>query len=291
MSLRWSGAWRCAEMRSGGQGVGIREQIPAISAAASTAERLIVALDVPSLEGAARFVTTLAPTVRWFKVGSELFTAVGPRAVTMILERGGKVFLDLKFHDIPRTVAAAVGAAARLGVHMMNLHIGAGEDVLRAAVRALDDNEPVTPQRSPVTSMRITNHESRITGPLLLGVTQLTSYHDGPEVMAAVVDAAARAKWCGLDGVIASAREAAAIKSACGPEFVVVTPVIRPAGASSDDQRRTATPAEAVLAGADYLVVGRPVLDAVDPLAVVSGMIQEMEAAVRQESGVSERKS
>src|SRR2546428_9764237 len=183
-------------MRSGGQGVGIREQIPAISAAASTAERLIVALDVPSLEGAARFVTTLAPTVRWFKVGSELFTAVGPRAVTMILERGGKVFLDLKFHDIPRTVAAAVGAAARLGVHMMNVHIGAGEETLRAAVRALDDIGPVTSHQSPVTSVRITNHESRITRPLLLGVTQLTSHQDGPEVMAAVVDAAAPANWC-----------------------------------------------------------------------------------------------
>src|SRR5712691_1680531 len=126
-------------MRSGGQGsgVGIREQIPAISAAASTAERLIVALDVPTLEGAGRLVTTLAPAVKWFKVGSELFTAVGPRAVTMVLERGGKVFLDLKFHDIPRTVAAAVGAAVRLGVHMMNIHIGAGEETLRAAVQAI----------------------------------------------------------------------------------------------------------------------------------------------------------
>src|SRR2546422_5308890 len=254
-------------------------------------ERLIVALDVPTLEGAARFVTTLAPAVRWFKVGSELFTAVGPRAITMILERGGNVFLDLKFHDIPRTVAAAVGAAARLGVHMMNVHIAAGEETLRAAVRALDDIGPVTSHQSPVTSVRITNHESRITRPLLLGVTQLTSHQDGPEVMAAVVDAAARAKWCGLDGVVASAREAAAIKSACGREFVVGTPGIRPAAASSEDQRRTATPAEAVLAGADHLVVGRPVLDAADPLAVVSGVTQEMEAAVRQESGVSERNS
>src|SRR3989454_9129178 len=103
MSLRWSGAWRCAEMRSGGQGVGIREQIPAISAAASTAERLIVALDVPTLEGAAGVLTTLAPAGKWVKVGSGLFTAVGPPAITMILQRGGNVFLGLKFHYITPT--------------------------------------------------------------------------------------------------------------------------------------------------------------------------------------------
>src|SRR2546426_5222350 len=248
-------------MRSGfqGSGVGIREQIPGVSAAASTAERLIVALDVPTLEGAARFVTTLAPAVRWFKVGSELFTAVGPRAVTMILERGGKVFLDLKFHDIPRTVAAAVGAAARLGVHMMNVHIGAGEETLRAAVQAIGG---VRGQVSGVSDTRSVEVRPQTPDPrpLLLGVTRLTSVEDQPGIMAQIVDAAARAKWCGLDGVIASAREAAAIKSACGWEFVVVTPGIRPAGASTDDQRRTATPAEAVLAGADYLVGGRPVL-------------------------------
>lgn len=250
----------------------MRTEVRAPHASASASERLIVALDVPTWEDAARVVTALAPAVRWFKVGSELFTAVGPRAVTMILERGGRVFLDLKFHDIPRTVAAAVGAAARLGVNMMNIHVASGEEALRAAVVA-------------------NGHAGPDPRPLLLGVTRLTSLLDGPEVIADVIDAAARAKWCGLDGVIASAREAAAIKAACGQEFVVVTPGIRPAGSSSGDQRRTATPAEAISAGADYLVVGRPVLATRDPGAVVSHILQEMDAAARQESSVSGRKS
>src|SRR3989442_13677740 len=200
-------------MRSGGQesGVGIREQMPAISAAASMAERLIVALDVPTLEGAARVMTTMAPAVRWFKVGSELFTAVGPRAVTMILERGGKVFLDLKFHDIPRTVAAAVGAAARLGVHMMNVHIGAGEETLRAAVQAIGG---VRGQVSGGSNTRSVEVRPRAPDPrpMLLGVTRLTRVKGHPGIMAQVAYAAARAKWSGQAGVIASAREAAAIK-------------------------------------------------------------------------------
>jgi len=236
-------------------------------------DRLIVALDVPSLEDATRVVDAVAGVARWFKVGSELFTAAGPRAVAMVQERGGRVFLDLKFHDIPRTMAAAVSAAGRLGVAMLNVHVAAGEEALRAAVAALDAGRAVTSPQSPATIGR----------PLLLGVTRLTSIEDRPEVMAQVVDAAARAKWCGLDGVVASAREAAAIKAACGREFIVVTPGIRPEGASPGDQRRVATPAEALRAGADYLVIGRPVLAAADPRAVVTAILDEMDTASRQE--------
>ncbi len=250
-------------------------------------DRLIVALDVPSLEDATRVVDAVAGVARWFKVGSELFTAAGPRAVAMVQERGGRVFLDLKFHDIPRTMAAAVSAAGRLGVAMLNVHVAAGEEALRAAVAALDAGRAVTSHQSPVTGIHATNHESRITTsgtrPLLLGVTRLTSIEDRPEVMAQVVDAAARAKWCGLDGVVASAREAAAIKAACGREFVVVTPGIRPDGVSPGDQRRVATPAEALRAGADYLVIGRPVLAAADPRAVVTAILDEMDTASHQE--------
>lgn len=237
-------------------------------------DRLIVALDVPSLEDATRVVDAVAGVARWFKVGSELFTAAGPRAVAMVQERGGRVFLDLKFHDIPRTMAAAVSAAGHLGVTMLNVHVAAGEEALRAAVAALAVSQsPVPSPRSPAAIGR----------PLLLGVTRLTSIEDRPEVMAQVVDAAARAKWCGLDGVVASAREAAAIKAACGPEFVVVTPGIRPEGVNPGDQRRVATPAEALRAGADYLVIGRPVLAAADPRAVVTAILNEMDTAFHQE--------
>ena len=270
-------------MRPGvrGSGFGVRDQEVLAPARNPMRDRLVVALDVPTLRDAERVVDELGPVVTWFKVGLELFTAVGPQAVAMVHERGRKVFLDLKFHDIPRTVASAVDAAVRLGAEMINLHFAAGEDALREAVHVLDDIESVASPQSPVASSRITNHESRITfRPLLLGVTRLTSEQDGPEVLAAVVDAAARAKWCGLDGVIASALETAAIKAACGREFVVVTPGIRPAGAPSGDQRRITTPADAVQAGADFLVVGRPVLGAADPVAVVARMVQEMEAAI-----------
>lgn len=236
------------------------------------ADRLIVALDVPTLQGAVRLIDVLAAESAWFKIGSELFTAAGPSAVEMVLARERKVFLDLKFHDIPRTVAAAVAAAVRLGVAMMNVHLAAGEEALRAAVQAIDI-------------------AASGTRPLLLGVTRLTSIADGPETVAQVVAAAVRAQRCALDGVIASPREVTAIKAACGSQFVVVTPGIRPAGSPVDDQRRTATAAEAIRAGADYLVIGRPVLEAGDPLAALRGIITEMDSAIDQEPEMSERKS
>lgn len=191
----------------------------------------------------------------------------------MVLERGGLVFLDLKFHDIPRTVASAVGAAGRLGVAMLNVHVAAGEEALRAAVAALDGRQLIPSPESPVPFGR----------PLLLGVTRLTSVEDRSEVTAEVIDAAARAKWCNLDGVVASAHEAASIKAACGPEFVVVAPGIRPGGVDPGDQRRVATPAEALRAGADYLVVGRPILAAADPRLAIRAILEEMDAALDQE--------
>jgi len=229
-------------------------------------ERLIVALDVPALSEAQRVLGELAPIVTWFKVGSELFTAAGPAAVEAVLARGRRVFLDLKFHDIPRTVAAAVAAAARLGVAMLNVHVAAGEDVLRAAVAAVVSGDP-------------RSH------PLLLGVTRLTSLDGGSDMVTQVVDAAERAQRCGLDGVIASPREVAAIKAACGSQFIVVTPGIRPAGFAGGDQRRTATPADAVRAGANYLVVGRPVLEASNPQAALRAILADIDAAIGQERG------
>jgi orotidine-5'-phosphate decarboxylase len=259
------------------------------------ADRLIVALDVPTLADAARLIDELAPHVAWFKIGSELFTAAGPQAVELVLARNRAVFLDLKFHDIPHTVAAAVAAATRLGVAMMNIHVAAGDDALRAAVRARDEIWRGPSPRSPVvggtTTTRVPRSPSRETRPLLLGVTRLTSFDDGRDTLAQVVDTSARAKWSGLDGVIASPREAAAIKGACAADFLVVTPGIRPAGSVPDDQRRTATPADAVRAGADYMVVGRPVVQAADPRAVVAAILEEIDAVLRQETDASGRKA
>src|SRR5712692_1983120 len=274
-------------MSGRGEGVSARPERRA-------SDRLIVALDLPTLGEAARLVDALAPYVGWFKIGSELFTAAGPEAVALVLARDRNVFLDLKFHDIPRTVAAAVAAAARLGVMMMNMHVAAGDEAMREAVHALaavfphDNTHSAANNNVPTTSPSPQSSRAR---PRLLGITRLTSIAEGQDTFAQVVEAAACAKWIGLDGVIASPREAAAIKAACGPDFLVVTPGIRPAGSAPDDQRRTATPAEAVRAGADYVVVGRPVVQAADPLAVVARILEEIDAVLRQETGASGRKS
>jgi orotidine-5'-phosphate decarboxylase len=257
-------------------------------------DRLIVALDLPTLGEAARLVDALAPYVGWFKIGSELFTAAGPEAVALVLARDRNVFLDLKFHDIPRTVAAAVAAAARLGVMMMNIHVAAGDEAMREAVHALaasfpPDNPHSSASNSPLTIPLLP--QSPRARPRLLGVTRLTSIAEGQDTFAQVVEAAARSKWIGLDGVIASPREAAAIKAACGTDFLVVTPGIRPAGSADGDQRRTATPAEAVRAGADYVVVGRPVVHAEDPLSVLTRIIGEIDKALHQETRAPARNS
>lgn len=221
----------------------------------SARERLIVALDCPTLAHAVEMVGELAPTVSWFKVGSELFTAAGPEAVAMVRAFGGRVFLDLKYHDIPNTVGRAVAAAARQGVSMLSVHTSAGSEVLRQAAQAA--------ARTPT---------------IVVGVTVLTSQATGSAD--SVVEAARLARTCGLGGVVASAREAAAIKQACGDAFVVVTPGIRPAGAATDDQRRIVTPAEAIQAGSDYLVVGRPITAAPNPRNAAEAVLGEIEEAM-----------
>lgn len=227
-------------------------------------DRLIVALDVPTLAEATSLVDLLAPMVGWFKVGSELFTSAGPEAVSMILAHGGRVFLDLKFHDIPNTVSRAVMAASRLGVAMMNVHIAGGVEMLRAAVEA---NRAQAPSPEPFR-------------PLVIGVTLLTSHEGSPETMRLVVESARLAQQCGLDGVVASAQEARQIKTACGPGFAVVTPGIRPSGSDPGDQQRVATLSAALRAGADYLVIGRPILSAPDPQRMAETVLAEMKEAL-----------
>ncbi|MBE3581017.1 MAG: orotidine-5'-phosphate decarboxylase [Thermoanaerobacteraceae bacterium] len=237
----------------------------------SNRDKLIVALDVADLGAAEKLVAKLAPYVGMFKVGLELYTAAGPAAVHMIKERGGRVFADLKLHDIPNTVARAARALVRHGVDMLNVHAAGGSQMLRAAVEAVKDEADGQGRRAP----------------LLIAVTVLTSLDEAglrEEVgvrrglVEQVVFWARLARECGLDGVVASALELEAIRRACGPDWVIVTPGIRPQGSRSDDQSRVLTPGEAVRRGASYLVVGRPVTSAPDPVEAAVSILGEMGA-------------
>ena len=226
-------------------------------------ERLIVALDLPTADDALRLVDRLASQVGFFKVGSQLFTAAGPDIVRALVARNQKVFLDLKYHDIPNTVAAAVKSAAGLGVSLLTLHGLGGRAMLEAAAGARPD------------------------GPLrLLAVTVLTSHDEasladiglaGP-LSDSVRRLARLARDAGIDGVVASPLEARLLREACGKGFLIVTPGVRPAGAQAGDQSRLATPAGALSAGADYLFVGRPDIEAPDPAAAVAAIVQDMKS-------------
>jgi orotidine-5'-phosphate decarboxylase len=228
-------------------------------------ERLIVALDVPTAEAARALVDRLAGGVGLFKVGSQLFTATGPGFVQEIVGRGEKVFLDLKFHDIPNTVAGAVSSASRLGVSLIDVHGLGGRAMLEAAVGAL----PAMQTRLLAITI-LTSHDEMTLGQI--GVNG--SVHDSVRRLALL------ARDAGLDGVVASPHEVALIREACGTDFLIVTPGIRPAGAATGDQSRAATPATALAAGADYLVVGRPITAADDPRAVADAIVREMESAL-----------
>ncbi|MDD5424563.1 MAG: orotidine-5'-phosphate decarboxylase [Candidatus Omnitrophica bacterium] len=234
-----------------------------------TGERLIVALDMKTLDEAALTVKKLAASVRIFKVGMGLFTSYGPDAVKMVHDKGAKVFLDLKFHDIPNTVAHAVRSAAKLGVFMINIHAMGGSDMITAAAAAAAEAAGGSDKK-----------------PILLGVTVLTSMDQAAigeigverKIEEEVIALARLGKDAGLDGVVASPNETSLIRQNLGKDFIVVTPGIRPAGAEKGDQKRTMTPADAVRAGADYIVVGRPIIEAKDPVEAAKKIIKEMES-------------
>ena len=227
-------------------------------------DRLIVALDVPDAAAARAMVDRLAGEVGMFKIGSPVFTAAGPDFVRELIARGEKDFLDLKFHDIPNTVAGAVNAAAGLGVTLVDVHALGGKDMMEAAVGAL-----------PAMGIR------------LLAITVLTSHNEqtlaslgvGGSVADSVRRLAALAKEAGADGVVASPNEVGLVREVCGPDFLIVTPGIRSAGAARGDQARTASPAAARAAGADYIVVGRPILEAADPAAAAAAIVRELSTA------------
>jgi orotidine-5'-phosphate decarboxylase len=231
-------------------------------------QRLIVALDVDTKDEAERLVVRLRGSVRLFKVGKQLFLSSGPEVVRMIHRHGGEVFLDLKFHDIPHTVAKAGIEAARLGVRFFDLHASGSFEMMK---------------RTAVEVTRVCRRDG-LRRPKILAVTVLTSLGKADlrrvgvtdEVEHQVVRLARLADRAGMDGVVASPLEIARIRRACGRGFLIVTPGVRPARAARDDQKRIMTPGEAIHAGADYLVVGRPIRDAPDPLAVVRELAADM---------------
>jgi orotidine-5'-phosphate decarboxylase len=230
--------------------------------------KIIVALDFADAQSALDLAHKLDPAQCRVKVGKELFTVAGPALVEQLAGRGFGVFLDLKFHDIPNTVASACRAAARLGVWMLNVHACGGRAMLRAAREAI----PAAPD-----------------APRLIAVTLLTSMNESdlrelgiagtPDEV--VLRLATLTSACGLDGVVCSAREAPAVRAQCGDGFALVTPGIRAADAAADDQQRTATPSGAIAAGATYLVIGRPITKAPDPLAALERINAEVSAASR----------
>lgn len=237
-------------------------------------DKLIVALDVDSVERALNLFDSLRDVAGMFKVGSQLFTAAGPDLVRRIVAQGGQVFLDLKFHDIPNTVAAAARAATRLGVSILNIHASGGVEMMRRAAQ---------------TVAEVAVHEG-LTKPEVIAVTVLTSLDReqlrqigvDAEVDVQVKNLARLAAECGLDGVVASPHEIEIIRRAIAkPGFLIVTPGVRSTSVAEDDQRRVMTAAEAIRAGADYVVVGRPILNSADPVAAARGIVAEIDGALR----------
>jgi orotidine-5'-phosphate decarboxylase len=232
--------------------------------------QLLVALDVESGERAVALARSLRDIAGGFKVGSRLFTLEGPALVRQLVDLGVKVFLDLKFHDIPNTVAQAVESAVMTGAWMVNVHASGGTAMMQAAARAAADTAARTSAGRPV----------------VIGVTVLTSMDEAGlrevaverPLLDHVVALARLAKTAGLDGVVASPQETAAIRAACGPGFAIVTPGIRgaSAGTEKNDQSRTMGPAEAIKAGATYIVVGRPIIAAQNPRDAAEAIVEEL---------------
>lgn len=229
-------------------------------------DRLIVALDVPSATQARQLVQAIGESASTYKIGKQLFTAEGPQLVRDLVASGKKVFLDLKYHDIPNTVAAAVRSAAELRVSMLTVHASGGSKMLKAAADAA--------AQSPAK-------------PMVLAVTVLTSMSDDDlqeigvagTALSQVLRLGALARSAGCGGLVASAKEAAELRRELGEGFAIVTPGVRPAGSSAGDQARVLTPADAISAGASQLVVGRPIIEAADPAKAAAEIVTEIEAA------------
>ncbi len=229
--------------------------------------KVVVALDFPTLSAAQTLLSRLDPTTCRVKVGKELFTRAGPGFVERAVHQGFDVFLDLKFHDIPNTVSAACAVAADLGVWMVNVHASGGRRMMMAAAERLAHNR-VRPHLIAVTVLTsLAEEDMAEIGWVGAPATQVSSL-------------AALAEDSGLDGVVCSPREALALRAAHGADFLLVTPGVRPRGSDADDQRRVMTPADAICAGASYLVIGRPITAAVDPQASLTAINAEVSVAL-----------
>lgn len=229
-------------------------------------KKIIFALDVHGLDDIDRWAEMLTDKVGMFKVGKELFTSCGPAAVKAVQRHGGRVFLDLKYHDIPNTVANAMLEAARLGVQLANLHALGGAEMMESAVTAVhkEFNDSERPRLLAVTILTSSTVET---------LRQVGIEHSVQDM---VVRLARLAKSSGMDGVVASPLEIGLIREECGPDFLIVTPGVRPSFASADDQKRIMTPSEAVYCGADYLVIGRPIAKAADPVQAAERIAAEI---------------
>lgn len=234
----------------------------------SAREKIIFALDVNGLTEVEKWSNLLAAKIGMFKIGKQLFTSCGPEAVKVIQKHGGEVFLDLKYHDIPNTVAMATVAAARMGVKLTNLHALGGYEMMATTMDALH-KEFKGAERTKVLAVTILTSSTEET---LRGVGIEYSV---PEM---VVRLAKLAKSAGVDGVVASPQEVSLIREACGTDFLIVTPGVRPVFASTDDQKRIMTPADAVAQGADYLVIGRPISAASNPAEAAAMIVAEIMA-------------
>ncbi|HEV8440076.1 MAG TPA: orotidine-5'-phosphate decarboxylase [Methylomirabilota bacterium] len=240
-------------------------------APADPRDRLFVALDLDTLAAAERLMERLAGLIRRFKIGTQLFTAVGPAVVEAVQKRGGEVFLDLKYHDIPNTVAGAAREATRLGVFMFNVHASGGRAMMRAAAEAATAAAKEFAVRRPlVIAVTVLTSLDRAALGRELGVVSSIEGH--------VLHLCQLAREAGLDGNVASPNEIRAIRNQLGPEWVIVTPGVRPAGSEVHDQARIATPGAAASAGAHYLVVGRPITASADPAGAAERILQEMGA-------------
>jgi orotidine-5'-phosphate decarboxylase len=230
-------------------------------------KHLILALDLPNRQGALGVARELKGEVEYLKIGKQMFTASGPQLIRELKEMGFKIFLDLKFHDIPNTVASAAIEVARLGVDMFNVHVSGGKEMIIKTVESLTDY----------------CESNNIKKPLVIGVTVLTSLDDEDlkdlGINNTVEDQVALlskvAKDYGLDGVVASAKEIALVRGICGRDFKLVTPGIRPIWAAKNDQKRIGTPEKAIEAGADYIVVGRPITQAADKVRAVRRLLEK----------------
>jgi orotidine-5'-phosphate decarboxylase len=233
-------------------------------------EKIIVALDVSTAREALDLFSRLRDVVGAFKVGSQLFTAEGHYVVREILKFGGKIFLDLKYHDIPNTVSSAAIEATRMGVFMFNVHASGGSEMMRRTVDAMNE----------------TAEKEDLIKPKVIAVTVLTSSTKetlnevgiNEEPLTQVVRLARLADSCGMDGVVASPHEVVAVREAVGNKnFLLVTPGVRPAGVDTNDQKRVMTPSEAIHAGSDYLVIGRAITNAGDPIKAARMIVEEIE--------------